>query len=291
MIRIDWRTLDSIGQEYVKRLMDHAQDHPKCYLNKKVLKVIGPHSFRDLILCPPHRLRSYVCPAPLVADNVYSVYDSFFCSSGRDKVNNADWLLEKLDIKVCPYCNRSYTFTIKGRQGVRPELDHFYPRSIPAYRHLAISFYNLVPSCPVCNRQKWTSVFDFHPYYGMVDGSERMPKLKINDSNVSYDANHSPILFPDKPEIKLENPNTNTSVLKLESLYKHHSDYAKEILDKILAYNSALYIPLVSAFQGMGRTPEEIDRLIWGNYIADAEQAKRPLSKLTKDILSQFGIK
>lgn len=291
MIRIDWKTLDSIGQAYVKRLMEHAKDHPRSYLKTRILDVLEPHLFRELILCPPHRLKSYACPAHLNPDDVYSVYDSFFGSVGRDKVNNADWLLEKLDIKVCPYCNRSYTFIIKGKQGVRPELDHFYPRSVKAYKHLAISFYNLVPSCPTCNRQKWTSIFDFHPYYGMVDGSGKMPLLKIDESKVTYDVNHHPILFPEKPEIMIENANANTTVLKLESLYKHHSDYAKEILDKVLAYNSSSYVPLVSDFQGMGKSPEEIDRLIWGNYIADAEQAKRPLSKLTKDILSQFGIK
>lgn len=290
MIRIDWKTLDSIAQAYVKRLMEHAVDHPRSYLNKRIKKVLGPHLFRELILCPPHRLKSFACPAKLVPDDVFSVYDSFFSSSGRDNVNNADWLLERLDIKVCPYCNRSYTFTIKGKHGVRPELDHFYPRSIKTYKHLAISFYNLVPSCPMCNHQKWMNVFDFHPYYGMVDGSGRIPRLRVDDSKVVYSSTHRPILFPDKPQIKIENPNTNTDVLQLESLYRHHSDYAKEILDKILAYNSALYTPLVSAFQGMGRTPEEIDRLIWGSYIADAEQAKRPMSKLTKDILDQFGI-
>lgn len=290
MIRIDWKTLDSVGQAYVKRLLEHAKDHPRSYLNTRILDVLGPLLFRELILCPPHRLKTYARPELLDPDDVYSAYDSFFGSVGRDKVNNADWLLEGLDIKVCPYCNRSYTFTIKGKQGVRPELDHFYPRSVEAYKHLAISFYNLVPSCPTCNRQKWTSVFDFHPYYGMVDGSGKMPIMKVDDSKVSYDANHRPILFPDKPEIMVENPNINTAVLKLESLYKHHSDYAEEILDKILAYNSSSYAPLVSDFQGMGKTPEEIDRLIWGNYITDAEQVKRPMSKLTRDLLTQFGI-
>lgn len=290
MIRIDWKALDGIGQAYVNRLMDYAEDHPKSYLNTRIVNIIGPHSFRELILCAPHRLKSYACPKQLAPDAVYSVYNSFFGSFGRDKVNNADWLLEMLDIRVCPYCNRSYIFTIKGKQGVRPEWDHFYPRSVKAYKHLAISFYNLIPSCPTCNRQKRANVFDFHPYYGMVDGSGKMPSLKVDDSKVEYDENHRPILFPDKPEIKLENANANTSVLMLESLYKHHSDYAKEILDKILAYNSSSYTPLVSAFQGMGRTPEEIDRLIWGNYIAVARQAKRPMSKLSEDILSQFGI-
>lgn len=35
---------------------------------------------------------------------------------------------------------------------------------------------------------------------------------------------------------------------------------------------------------------EEIDQLVWGNYIDDAHQVDRPLSKFTHDILKQFGI-
>ena len=56
----------------------------------------------------------------------------------------------------------------------------------------------------------------------------------------------------------------------MEELYHHHTDYAKEMLDKIIAYNASFYVPLVNKLQGMGRTPEKIDRLIWGKYIDDA---------------------
>lgn len=58
--------------------------------------------------------------------------------------------------------------------------------------------------------------------------------------------------------------------MAMEELYHHHTDYAKEMLDKIIAYNASFYVPLVNKLQGMGRTPEKIDRLIWGKYIDDA---------------------
>ena len=64
----------------------------------------------------------------------------------------------------------------------------------------------------------------------------------------------------------------------------------KEILDKIQAYNKDYYNSLVDSFQGMGKTQEEIDRLVWGNYIEEAKQEKRPLSKMTRDLLRQFGV-
>lgn len=290
MIKLDWKSLNAVGQEYLDRLLDYAQDHQKSFLNCQFLEVIGVSTFRNLILCPPAQLDSFPCPKGLNKEVVYKVYDSFFQDEGRDKENNAVWLTRKLNIKVCPYCNRTYTFTIKGMKGVRPELDHFYPRSNDKYMHLAISFYNLVPSCPSCNKKKHDQLFDFHPYLGPLNRTAPMPTFRINDSKVQYDAFNNPVLFPNNPEIQIVNPNKNTSGLAMAELYHHHSDYAKEILDKIIAYNASSYVPLVNEFQGMGRTPEEIDRLIWGNYIDDAHQIDRPLSKLTYDILKQFGI-
>lgn len=290
MIRIDWKTLDSIGQEYVDRLFDCAKKHPNTFLNKKIINRIDPKEFRELILCPPSRLDSYSCPPTLNADDLYHEYDLYFGAEGDDHENNAIWLTSKMNIKVCPYCNRIYTFTIKGKKGVRPELDHFFPRSKNRYKHLALSFYNLIPSCPSCNHRKAAEIFDFHPFFGPLTRGGQQPLIQVASSKVKYDANGKPILFPEKPEIKIDNANHITNHLALDELYKHHSDYAKEILDKILAYNAAYYDPLIKEFQGMGRTPEEIERLIWGNYVDDAHQANRPLSKMTRDILEQFGI-
>lgn len=52
--------------------------------------------------------------------------------------------------RSCPYCNQSYAFTvISQRKKFRPTLDHFFPQE--CYPHLALSLYNLVPACSICN--------------------------------------------------------------------------------------------------------------------------------------------
>ncbi|MBE9900381.1 MULTISPECIES: HNH endonuclease [Enterococcus] len=58
------------------------------------------------------------------------------------------------NISVCPYCQSQYIYTyyaLQGKKegGIRPELDHYFPKS----RHplLAVSAYNLIPSCKQCN--------------------------------------------------------------------------------------------------------------------------------------------
>ncbi|MFX8327742.1 hypothetical protein ABTL71_18955, partial [Acinetobacter baumannii] len=50
---------------------------------------------------------------------------------------------------TCPYCNRSYIYYISRRKEIKPQIDHFFPKS--KYPFLAMSFYNLIPSCQTCN--------------------------------------------------------------------------------------------------------------------------------------------
>lgn len=59
--------------------------------------------------------------------------------------------IEKRGLTICPYCGMS---RIKPRRKddnsiVKPHIDHFLPKSI--YPFFALSFYNLIPACPMCN--------------------------------------------------------------------------------------------------------------------------------------------
>lgn len=54
-------------------------------------------------------------------------------------------------LSVCPYCNASEIelYRKKGEDHVTGQLDHFHPKE--CYPYLAMSKYNLVPSCSRCN--------------------------------------------------------------------------------------------------------------------------------------------
>lgn len=198
------------------------------------------------------------------------------------------WLHRKLGVKTCPYCNQSYTLSAyKHGLHVRPPFDHFLPKS--KHPWFALSFYNLIPSCSNCNTLKgekekkiinpymcYTTSDEWHFAVDMNYIHKKLPKLQFTDSR--------------KKIIQPEN-NENISLFKLDEFYSQHRDYVKEILSKIQAYNHSYYDTLLDSFRLEQKTQAEIDRLIWGAYVADSEQEKRPLSKLTADILDQFGIK
>ncbi|SFM78770.1 HNH endonuclease [Rugamonas rubra] len=81
------------------------------------------------------------------------VFDYATFSAKNSATWNAYKLCAKARYSICPYCQQSFSFTVqkpKGKGGAfRPTLDHYYPKG--KYPYLALSLYNLVPSCYSCN--------------------------------------------------------------------------------------------------------------------------------------------
>lgn len=183
-------------------------------------------------------------------------------------------LVEKIGISTCPHCNRSYIFSAyksNGNKGIRPELDHFYPKS--KYPILGLNLYNLIPSCQSCNGLKSDDRVDIHPY--IAEGT--------NQITFSVD--------PLTAEVRLSPFKCwSNKTLLLDKQYNYHKDYVQEILDKAVAYNNSAYEGLLADFQAMAKTPAELDRLVWGAYLEESDYHKRPLSKLTADILKQLDL-
>jgi 5-methylcytosine-specific restriction endonuclease McrA len=203
------------------------------------------------------------------------------------------WLAKQLDIKTCPYCNRQYIFTIIDK-GIHPEFDHFYSKSDKPY--FALSFFNLIPSCPTCNHIKSDKSIGINPY--MDDFQKNDCKFVLMDKNIGRPAIISKkdinVGFNIDKGINLKRNkhkcDDNIDVFGLRGLYNEHTDYIEEIIDKAQAYNATYYDSLIQSFSSLGKTSAEIDRYVWGNYIETAEHSKRPLSKLTSDILEELGI-
>ena len=77
---------------------------------------------------------------------------------------------EHLKVKTCPYCNAQYlesrTDHRSGRLYTGMQLDHYLPKS--QYGLLAMSLYNLIPSCSFCNHTRGDQLLTVsmhHPGY------------------------------------------------------------------------------------------------------------------------------
>lgn len=198
-------------------------------------------------------------------------------------------LLSALHVDVCPYCNRQYitNYETKGTIRGTADIDHFYNKS--QYPFLALSIYNFIPSCQICNsRFKLTKDFELkkHIYpYGRGFGKDG--KFKF----INIDC-----LLGNDPKYVLENCGNleeienSINTFHLQEVYQSHKDYVQELVKKAKIYNDTQCNEFLRNFRGLFSSKEEMLRMIFGNYISEEDLGKRPLAKLTKDLLDDLGI-
>ncbi|WJW97223.1 hypothetical protein [Priestia aryabhattai] len=213
--------------------------------------------------------------------------------------------VRNLGINVCPYCNRIFThaYINQGVAKATPQFDHFFSKS--SYPFLALSFYNLVPSCENCNsRLKGEKDFyknpHIHPYEdGFGDYFRFKIKLIKSKSKEDYvsiwtrqsiDAFEIVLEKEIDPKSVPKDPNffkmaeRNIETFQLNGMYQYHRDYVAELLLKAKIYNKDEVQYLINSFPGLFKNREEVLRLLTSNYVALPDLEKRVLSKLTRDI-------
>lgn len=203
---------------------------------------------------------------------------------------------KKLNVVCCPYCNRNYTVTVldTARCIIRPDFDHFFPKSI--FPLLALSFYNLIPCCLLCNRsikgsKKMGLNKNVHPY---IEGFGSA--LKINyvakdvDSMIGVKSNiEISVLLSSTDKKKAKRCYNNFKLFKLKEIYEiSHSNEISEIIQKFHISGGRYLEILHKQFPALG-TVDELYRIAFGNFYTEDDFDKRPLAKLTKDIFDQLS--
>jgi hypothetical protein len=212
-------------------------------------------------------------------------------------------LAAKLEVNVCPYCNRQFTTTVRKQNGegiVRPEFDHFFPQG--THPLLALSLYNLVPCCSTCNSRACKGDDDFclndnvHPY---VEGfgeegtftftpQALSPGAALPDVADQVKISLNIVPDPDDPDKKAR-VEENCRAFNLDVIYESHADVVSEILWKGKAYPGGYVEALRHMLDGRLST-DDVNRIILGNYTAEKDLDKRPLAKLTRDIAKELGL-
>lgn len=78
--------------------------------------------------------------------------------------------------------------------------------------------------------------------------------------------------------------------LKIESLYNHHKDYVRDIIRNAVIYNDSRIYELLEQFPQLFQSRNEVINSVYMNCIDKESWGKRPLSKLTYDIIEEFKI-
>jgi hypothetical protein len=206
---------------------------------------------------------------------------------------NAYELTKRLGFNTCPYCNRGFIYTVEGSKEkiVRPDIDHFHAKN--EYPLLGLSFYNLIPSCLVCNRTlkgKRKVQSCLNPYEDGF-GNALIFNYFIKDVGSGKGFNNNYTIFFKENELtkrKVIRCNQNVDLFRLKEIYEQsHGNEIAEIIKKH-EISSGKYLQMVSnMFPKLG-TVEELYNIAFNNYYLEEDFDKRPLSKLTKDIFDQL---
>lgn len=192
--------------------------------------------------------------------------------------------VEELQITVCPYCNRNFVNSTYKR--TMCDLDHFYDKE--TYPILAVSFHNLVPVCHACNHAKAKESISYSPYNRKFNTDDLLTfDFFIDGMDFLSDNQQIGIEIEIDCSREFEN---NVKELKLREVYQIHSDIVQECIKKAILFNPEYMTDLFNAYNGLFESEEELYRIVFGNYMEEIFYGKRPLSKLTKDILSKLLI-
>lgn len=202
---------------------------------------------------------------------------------------------EKIGVSICPYCNRSYIFTLK-KSGVRPQYDHFFPKSL--YPYLALSMYNLIPCCAICNQAK----SDFNTFNTETHSANFIyPHTDSYGDRIKFDISIEDDIFAllgssNNFEIDIlgldgdagQNAQKAVETLSLRELYNKHIDYVQDIIKTTYIYDDNYFQSLSETFPDFFKSPEEAANLVYMNFLNEEDWDKRILSKLTHDIKLKF---
>lgn len=226
--------------------------------------------------------------------DIKDTFDGLYNNLITNKIMK-DWA-KKTGVTVCPYCNRSYIFTVENG-GIRPQYDHFFPRA--DYPYLSISMYNLIPCCSVCNlakhdksvyvNGKLTMIYPYENGYGHQAVFDVTSKDKPTDRVSAWlgmTEDYAVQLrytrdIDDDLKAQIEN---SWKEFKLQELYEQHSDYIRDILRTNYIYNDAYFESLVEQFPTLFVDAAEAKNLVYFNYLDEKDWGKRILAKLTHDL-------
>lgn len=221
---------------------------------------------------------------------------------------SAEKLCEIIQSKTCAYCNLQFLehcnieikyIGKKDKKTLNWIFDHYYSQS--EYPYLSISVFNLIPVCEVCNTRikhdkEYLSDEFLHPYQDDFHKIAKFKFLCINYSNLPNLQSDDIIIDLEKNKIDEKGDIINESDFTRASntcdffglkdrIIQEHSDYIGEIIFKCLHYpkDYQQYLRLKYNIAQI-----DIKRLIFGNYIKPEDINRRPLSKITIDIVEDF---
>lgn len=213
-------------------------------------------------------------------------------------------VIDSQNVHFCPYCNASTVYAydaVNTTSGfMESSLDHFCPKN--RYPYLAISLYNLVPSCQrcnsgaktVCDPVKWTNgkaEFSLlHPYRDDFHSSLKFEYGRMTVKLLSGGGSKNDVALSTVPKDVFMFPWAKRSVEEFRLLTVYENSFWQYLVTLparwVLARTG--YFANSRNFLRGGLTEREIERYLVGAPINEDEINNHHLGKVTFDLLEQL---
>ena len=218
-------------------------------------------------------------------------YDSYI--KGNKELSYA--LAHLLNVNTCTYCNRQYTLTVDGIKGkiatgehlIRPVFDHWFSQK--DYPELALSYYNLIPACHVCNSNlkrdtEMKLAEHIHPYMDKESGF----RFSYVPTSEGYAVD---IVRGKDVDGNYYKKVVNTlDLFKIPQIYGAHSGLELKDMISLATANHPDYISTLvnDVVSKLEVTKEDAYRMLFGIETNEEDYLKRPMSKFKTDILKRI---
>ena len=264
------------------KIIDYFYEDDKICENKVIEVITGDHKALEKVIKEIGVLEKNKDDKKLHDESIYNNF--------TNREFGRTWG-KKIGVEICPYCNRSFIYTTP-KKGTWPQYDHYYPKS--KYPYLALSMYNLIPCCPVCNNAKNAEdtfdnkslLYPFEEEYGYdiffeIETDEQLCYLGLsNDFNIKIKSKEN---VEEDLKQKVQN---SSKILHIEELYNLHNDYVSKLLRSKYIFTDEYCQSLLDTYPGWFFDMNEVKNQLYFNSLQKEEWGDQILSKLTYDILN-----
>jgi 5-methylcytosine-specific restriction endonuclease McrA len=299
MLNIHFELNEELKKSYVELLCSKKFGNAK---NAKTVKekfeeykeLFGDYSFEDIIFIEPEKINPLIEELEKKNPNKDDL-KKLFKYDGKFQPLIANFFEKNLNLRTCYYCNIDFINVYDEENNKNKfTLDHFIDKG--RYPYLALSIFNLIPCCSVCNSKvKGSTPFyedrelkDTNPYLKSFKFDEKV-KFKLFLHKNCKDLN---IKSKDDIDIPLKERYSNEyekyiKVFKLNERYQAHKDIVFEMIKNAELYPKSR----LKELQDLTGIPyQQIKQDIFNLIDDEVDLSKEPFSKLKRDMARELGL-
>lgn len=193
---------------------------------------------------------------------------------------------QKMGLKTCVYCNVFPTMATD--KDVMYQMDHFMPQSL--YPFLGTCFYNLQPSCGICNGHKGKSLSDFGLYVNAEEDKELNPFLflpKVNNQVKAYPICDE-ILFVGKDKNVTEESKAHEEMFHIYNMYAGYRGKVTKIYKNAYKMTDSSISAFSKAFDVAPTKRDVLAYLSDEVSLDERDIHNEPFTKLKQDTIKQL---